>query len=198
MKIVVFPGVGFNTATATYTDFSQSLKNGLSCDVEFFYWKHNWPIPDVTLPIVSFRKWLFEVILDFQQVVRHAYEMEVPEADYYIGHSAGSILALAQKNSPCVIFGSPACLVECIHNPPGDNQLNNALRTDRKILNIINKYDPVAYYLTWLNVENFVFMNSWYTLNAYNPVECHNGYWESKVTRNKIIETIKIWQEKNT
>jgi len=201
MKLVVIPGVGFQTAKSTYEDFCSYLRNGLQCETEMYYWQHDWPIPEIKLPYYDIRKWGYECILDFQQVILHAFEMKVPPADYYLGHSAGSIIALAQKDVSCVIFGSPAVLVECVHksiNAADDfnNKIMESVKSKKNILNIINKYDQLAYYLDLSNVENYVFRFPWYLPKSYEPIECHDGYWESKETRQKIVNTIKNWEAK--
>lgn len=199
MKIIILPGVGLHDDTTKYEEFAKYIGNKLNCQSEMFYWKHDWPLPEITLPYDDIRKLTYEVMLDFQQVVLHAFDTPVPKADYYIAHSAGSILALAQKNIPCVIFGSPAILVECIHRS-GNKEFNSnvrfmeAIREQKNILNIINKYDQLAYYLDLPNVENYVFQGSWCNPSTYNPVETHTGYWENLVVRKKILETIKKWE----
>ena len=168
-----------------------------------FYWQHDREIPDIKLPYVDIRKFGYEVILDFQQVILHAFDMEVPKADYYIGHSAGSILALAQKDSSSVIFGSPAILVECISKSKSNESDFNAkllrsIENHRNILNIINKYDQLAYYLDLPNVENYVFGGPWYIPNTYNPVYAHSCYWNDQNVINLIVQTIDKWESQKS
>jgi hypothetical protein len=203
MKIVVLPGVGFHNDTKPYENLSKYLMDNLNCEATPFYWKHDRPLPDVTLPYKSIRSWGYEVILDFQQVILHAFDMVLPEADYYIGHSAGSILALAQKDKPCIIFGSPAILVEAIRKEKArensgsffEAKLMESAQSKKNILNIINKYDQLAYYLNLPNTENIVYQGSWFNPNTYNPLQAHLGYWDNDFTRKKIIETIKVWEK---
>jgi hypothetical protein len=203
MKIVVMPGVGFQSASQKYDDFCAYLKNNLNCEAEMFFWKHSWPLPsDITLPCRDTRLWTYEVILDFQQVLNYCFEMKLPEADYYIGHSAGSILALAQENKSCITFGSPAILIECLHESENTraNEMNtsvrlyNMIKTKRNVYNIINEYDLLAYYIDLPNVENFTYEGPWYNPRTYEPLECHLGYWEDDIVREKIVETIKKWE----
>ena len=197
MKIVVFPGVGFHTNLTEYSGFIDKIKTGCDCDVTMFNWKHDWPIPDTKLPIVSVRKWICEVLLDFQQVIRHAIEMEVPEADFYIGHSAGSVIALVQKN-PCIIFGSPATLVEIAQfgEMVPRTELMKAMNNDgRKVYNIINKSDQLAYGLSWPSVENYTYSNSAYCPCTYNPLAAHSDYWDNSRVTQKIVDKINEWKK---
>ena len=199
MKIVLFPGVGFQKDKHPYNKFLTTIQEGLNCEGEVFYWKHDWPLPDIELPYNDVRKWVFEVILDFQQVIRHAKTMKVPEADYYLGHSAGSIIALVQKK-PCIIFGSPAALVECIHDMDVNAGFINlsGIRYDNnhsKVFNIINEYDQLAYYLDEFHVENYVYKNGWWNPSTYNAISCHSDYWGNKKVMNKIVEVIKTWEK---
>lgn len=203
MKIVSMPGVGFHDNKVKYEDFAKYLGDNLNCESEMFYWKHDWPLPEIKLPYSILRKWMYEVILDFQQVVLHAFDMEVPKADYYIGHSAGSIIALAQKDIPCVIFGSPSCLVECVHNSKNEcgdfnNRLLESIKSKKSIYNIVNRYDQLAYYLDSPNTENWVYHGKKMDLKTYNPFTAHVEYWEDERVRNKIVKKIKSWQQNNT
>lgn len=200
MKIITMPGVGFNTNVSGYERFAKYIGDNLNCESEVFCWKHTWPLPDITLPFENIRTWVYEVLLDFQQVILYAFDMEIPEADYYIGHSAGSILALAQKEKSCVIMGSPSILIESIHKSVKFESDFNAklwktIESKRNILNVINKYDQLAYYLDLPNVENYVFQGSWNKFNTYNPINAHNGYWENKEVMDVIVKNIKKWEE---
>jgi hypothetical protein len=123
----------------------------------WYNWKHKLDIPDVNLPYKDIRHWICEVILDFQTVVKHAFEMEIPEADFYIGHSAGSILALVQ-NKPSIIFGSPAILVESIQGIDAIRCLLNS----KPVLNIIHKKDVLAYPIPIDYVQNYLMQNDAY------------------------------------
>lgn len=199
MKIIAMPGVGFQSDKSTYENFIKKIGDELDCEAEMFYWRHDWNIPDIKLPYEDIRKFGCEVILDFQQVVLHAFDMQLPKADYYIGHSAGSILALAQKESSSIIFGSPAVLVECIHrskNGESNFQTNllESIKSQRNILNIINKYDQLAYYLDLPNVQNYVFSSPWYNPNTYNPVYAHGCYWKDQNVTTMIVQTIDKWE----
>lgn len=200
MKVIILPGVGFHGNKSKHEIFISEIKKYLPDDeFEVFYWQHDWPMPEIKLPYASVRTWLYEIILDFQQVIKHALTMEVPDADYYIGHSAGSILALVQPNPACITFGSPAVLVECIQEEGQSpevtvsSQLYSAIDHKKAILNIINKYDQLAYYIAHNNVENYIYANRWWSLNSYNPYAAHEDYWSNKHIAKKIANQLKFW-----
>jgi len=194
MKIVIFPGVGDDEVRPSHKYFANELEKGLGCETEVFVWENGHDHPVITLPFKDTRNFVCEVILDFQHVVIHAKEIKVPEADIYIGHSAGSILALAQ-NKPCVIFASPAALVELIYEDEAVKTYKDVMNgTENKVLNIVNKYDVIAYPLDGTNVENYEYQGGWFKPLTYFPVTAHIHYWRSKKVIKKIIETIKGWQ----
>jgi len=192
MKIVLFPGVGFIEDTSKYEDFLLQVTKGISCDIEIFNWKHEYLLPEIALPYTSYRKWFAEVILDFQQIVKYADQMEVPEADIYMGHSAGSVLALAQKGKPCILYGSPAALVEIIQD---DGTIRDYIKDDRPILNVVNKYDLIAYTIDSNNVENVICSGRWFNPFTYFPISAHFYYWTSKsvvsITKSKLSKLIE-------
>ena len=191
MKIVLFPGVGLIKDISKYEQFLSVATKRLSCDVEIFCWEHKYTLPEITLPYSSARKWFAEVILDFQQIVKYADQMEVPEADIYLGHSAGSVLALAQKGKPCILYGSPAALVEVIQD---DGVIRDYVKDVRPILNVVNKYDLIAYTITAEHVENKICSGRWFNPFTYFPVSAHGYYWTSKkvasLTQSKLSEWI--------
>ena len=195
MRVVVFPGVGANGVRPSYEYFLDKITKGLNCEGEIFVWEHGHSHPVITLPLKATREFVCEVLLDFQHVVVHALETKVPEADIYIGHSAGSILALAQAK-PAVIFASPASLVELIDNKgqEGIKYFCDIMKgNDSNILNIINKYDVLAYPLQWSNVENYEYSGGKFWPLTYFPVTAHVHYWRSDTVIKKIIETVKSW-----
>ena len=189
MKIVLFPGVGFHEDTTTHQKFMDSIKKELGCEVGIFVWEHYWTMPENDLPAKLVRGLVSEIILDFQQVIRHSETMEVPDADYYIGHSAGSIIAMSQ-DKPCIIMGSPAALVECVN----DGGVRTTDYSSKKALNIVDKYDVIAHPLNHADVDNFIVKRSWFRLSSYTPYFSHTSYWKNKRVINKIVETIKKWE----
>ena len=195
MKIVLFPGVGFIENTSKYEEFLKASTKNMDAQVEVFKWEHKCEIPEINLPYKDFRKWLAEVILDFQQIVKYANEMEVPDADIYLGHSAGSILALAQTGKPCVIYGSPAVLVEFIQDDNSKNIMKSFLSDDRPVLNIVNKYDILAYPIEKNHVENYIYRGSWCSLFTYIPIFAHRDYWTNKKVIKQTASKLKEWKD---
>lgn len=199
MKIVVLPGVNYKNRPQ-HQYFLDTLMKNLNCDGEIFRWEDEHNYPDFELPLQDTREFVCGVILDFQQALLHATDIEVPDADIYIGHSAGSILALVQKDKPCVIMASPASLIENIVDDPSYDaglryhiqNIMNSYRSNshRPILNLVNKYDVISYKLNHPNVENYVYSESWYNPATYSPFNAHGSYWKSKKVINKIVEHI--------
>lgn len=189
-KIVLLPGVGFHEDLSQYDEFLESFREEFGCETEIFNWSHNWNIPKDKLFFGSIRNMFSEVVLDFQQVIRHATEMTVPAADLYIGHSAGSILALCQMGKPCIIFGSPAMLVENIRDRYSVLYAK-IIKSERPILNIVNKADVIAYTLPWANVENFYI--SPFFLNPFGLFTSHTSYWKDRTSIRKMLDTISKW-----
>lgn len=190
-KIVLIPGVGFHEDLHPYDEFLKRFRDEFGCDTEIFNWNHEWNMPrDTDLSFMGLRNLVCEVILDFQQIVRHCYDMEVPPADLYIAHSAGSILALLQKNTPCIIFGSPAALVENIKDRYMELYAK-MIKAQRPILNLINTTDVIAYPLSWANVENYYYKPL--IPNPLSLVTAHTSYWKNKKMVNKMVATIKQW-----
>jgi hypothetical protein len=135
-------------------------------------------------------------MMDFQKVVTGASEVEVPDADIYIGHSAGSIIALAQSDKPAIIMGSPAAVVECIPGFQLDNlDFPQMIGGDRPILNLINRYDILAYPLEYFNVTNYEYTENYLNPFSFFPLSAHISYWKSKKVHREIIDTISQWKD---
>lgn len=191
MKIVILPGVGFISDEPKDCLLLNEISKKFECEIIWHNWQHMLEIPKTNLPYKEAREWISEVILDFQMVIRHGLEMHLPEGDFYIGHSAGSVLALLQTK-PSIIFGSPAILVEEIQSiHPVDCLLNS-----QPVLNIIHKRDILAYPFPFSHVENYYVETGWWKISNWIPVTAHYSYWNSKKVVKKIIKTIKEWKSK--
>ncbi|MFA7219109.1 MAG: hypothetical protein WC119_01095 [Synergistaceae bacterium] len=192
MKIVIIPGVGFHEHKENHLYFKDQISSKIpNCEIEIFYWQHNLSIPPIPNPYKTVRKWVCEIILDFQHVIKYAQQTEVPSADYYIGHSAGSILALVQENPSCVTFGSPAVLVDIIRDKDENEiSISSVIGQKKSILNIVNKYDQLAYNIPFDNVENYVYAGPWWNFNAYNPYVAHYDYWRNPEIIKKIVNSL--------
>lgn len=192
MKIVIFPGVGFQDATDTYEHFAGAVAKrvGGGCSAEVHYWHNGWTIPlEPELCLDSWRQWMSKVILDFQKVVKEVDSIPVPDADCYIGHSAGSIIAIAH-DKPCITLASPAALVE----PIVMDQLffTRGIDPDKITgLNVVHRYDMIAHTLHLKGVENWLYNGS---LWSRIPILAHVDYWKRDDVAEKIGSKIKEWQ----
>jgi hypothetical protein len=203
-KIVIVPGVGFQSDTNTYNSFAKKISEGSGCSTELFYWHHSYPTPSFNLSYELARIFIAECLLDFQYVLMHEQDIVLPDADYYIGHSAGSLMILSKTTKPSIIMGSPALLIEKLNesnNILGSfssrvlNRENNSTNRERMvdILNIVNAYDVLAYPLSWANVKNVNVKGSSFLPSSYNPVTAHTSYWNSKDSIKATINQIKDW-----
>ena len=192
MKIVVIPGVGLHKQDDDYEYFMESICKDLCCEGEVFKWDHSLDHPDYTLPLGFARRFISEAILD---LVNEAEKLEVPEADVYLGHSGGSLVALSQSNAPAVTFGSPAALVNFIKDDKVEafSELIFNTNNNRPVLNLINKYDLLSYPINKGNVENYVFSGSWINPFTYSPVNAHRSYWRSSRAIKKVVKTLENW-----
>jgi hypothetical protein len=192
MKIVILPGVGFHDSESAAPLMDNIRYHIKDADVEYYDWQHT-GLSAVRVPFYEdvlhsgIREFTQEVIMDFEYVINHAYTMVIPRADLYIGHSAGSIIAIT-RDSPCIIFGSPAAILEHVEDGDGSYVLQNRIQNSDKTLNILNKNDPIGLPLMISGVENFYYCADW-----INPFGAHTDYWSSKTVGNKIVSTIKEW-----
>lgn len=205
MKVVIIPGVGYQTKKNPLQCLGDRIKSAMSCEYEIFSWDHT-PIKsalEVATLAVELRKddgtsyeamrsFVTEVILDFEFALKYGAVINVPEGDYYIGHSAGSLFAMAQ-NKPSTIIGSPVALVKYMPKSAHCDNLfvNSILDNCKSVLNLINKYDVVAYPLNEPNVENIYFSGNKLNPLSYFPLTAHTGYWESKFVSDQIIKHMK-------
>jgi hypothetical protein len=200
-KVVIIPGVGLHKDTKDHYAFLSHFHKAGFFDAEIFWWAHDWPIPDVEngrgIHFKGMREWIYEVILDFQQVALHAFDTKLPPADVYVGHSAGSILALAQHDTPAIVFGSPAVLIESLgsleskeSNPAEIKDEIRARNTGKSVLNILNVHDVLAYPLNFLGTENYFYSGPWWNPRTFNPIRSHYDYWGNKKIINKMIDHI--------
>lgn len=198
MKIILLPGVRVYEPQPQHEKFLKTITDKLGCEGEIFTWEPGYKHPEYDLPLKSLREFTCEVILDFQETVTRATEIVVPVGDVYIGHSAGSIIALVQQK-PTVTMASPAPLIDLVNKNSKGNQkaidLANLILKDSTIpvLNVINKYDVLACPFDRPNIENYEYTSAWYNPFSYSPLTAHSDYWTNTRVINKIVETIKTW-----
>lgn len=209
MKIIIIPGVGYQSKTSPIKCLGEKIKKNLSdlsCEYEIFNWDHAALKKEIELAsnsmelrssggtaYDSLRSFVTEVILDFEFAIKYGGLFEVPEADYYIGHSAGSLFATSQKK-PSATMGSPIALVK--YMPKQINSQNafvcSVLNNEQPVINFVNRYDVVAYPLDEPNVKNVYFSGSKFNPLAYFPLTAHMGYWESNFVVNEITKHIRF------
>jgi hypothetical protein len=188
--IVILPGVGiFDNSIPKYQLFKLAKKHLPDFKIVWCNWRHIYTIPETTAH-GFIRKWFCEVLFDFQMVTKHADMVDIPKADYYIGHSAGTILALIQ-NRPCIICGSPALLVDEVMGEDALDYLNNS----PAVYNIIHTRDIIAYDFPLAHVENEYIDSGWWSIKRWNPISAHLCYLRSKKISMKMINKIKEWDE---
>lgn len=187
MKAIIVPGVGYHKTCDKEKEFAQKIQSISGVEIEVFSWNHTIPLPEINLPYKNFRELTAEVLLDAQFAILDYEEVVFPDVDFYIGHSAGSLLILAKTQKPCIIFGSPAALTESLNVSKHYASLLSGMRySGRQIVNIINRYDILSYPLDWPNVENIEFQGKFWNPLTYSPFHAHTGYWDSKF----VIDTI--------
>jgi hypothetical protein len=213
-KFVVIPGVGFNKKPHGYNKFISNVSRRLEgWEGSLYLWEHSGIIPKNDYPLSFIRDWVAEVIFDFQYIISQSLEIFVPKADLYIGHSAGSILALTQQKTPCICFGSPAELTYRMNESVLSNTslyglygyeneklkekqtnlssiINTLKKDDKKILNIINRYDVLAYPIEFIDCKNIDYSSSVLNPLTYLPVSAHLNYWKSKFVENEVVNFI--------
>jgi hypothetical protein len=205
MKIVVISGVGYQNNDDSIKCLMDKIKKKIECQYEIFKWNNT---PAKTAMQTSslelllnktletsyspLRRFVAEVIMDFEFALKYGGVIDVTEADYYIGHSAGTLFTMAQ-DKPSTMMGSPVALVKYLPTIANSENLfiNSILDNDKSILNIINKYDVVAYPLNEPEVENVYFCGSKLNPMSYFPLTAHTGYWKSDFVANQIIKHIK-------
>ena len=190
MKIVILPGVGFREKDNSYDFFINNLQKKIKHEINYHNWIHHCGFKDHDNNHISSNKMLkskrvrglvSEVILDFQSVLIKSEKIEIPDADVYITHSAGSILALNEiPEKHLILMGSPAGLISEEFNV-----------NEKTMINIIHKNDPIAYPLD--GIENFYFDSHVAELSRYCPIGAHSKYWKSNKVINKIAEKFNQW-----
>lgn len=204
-KAVLVLGVGFHNNSEKEQKWIDEISERTGYETELFIWDH---ALKRKLHYGCLRDFFIEIVLDFKHIILNASEIKLPEADVYIGHSAGSILSLLQPNKPAIIMGSPVSVLDIISNSNekqgaiSENIINvmaNIEYNKRQILNIINRHDIISYPLHLPNtgVENVYYQEKWYKPIDIFPLGAHGNYWRSKYVKKTIINKLNSWK-KNT
>ena len=196
MKVVFIPGVGYQKDNPKFEKFLNKIKEKEDIEWEIFNWSHprlsNKIYDQSKTQYNTLRNWIGEVILDFQHTLLHVDEIKVPEADVYMGHSAGSIIALTHAKKNCILFGSPLNLVE-LDNVSENNTIITLKRSATKVVNFVHKKDIIAFPIK-TNVLKNIYVNSYLNIFNYSPIQAHNAYWKSKQVIKECSFILKSWK----
>jgi hypothetical protein len=172
--ICVVHGVGFfrgldKEKKIKYFCEQLAAKTGATCTV--YSWDHTGQIPDDSRDSWLFkpiRRFVQEVIMDFSYVLKNLSKLiaEMPAADMYVGHSAGSVIVGSSTSRPQVLTGSPLQLIRSLQ----------ARGTFAEVINIMHYRDPIASPLT--GVENII-INRPRVFPLIDPIIGHMSYWDN-------------------
>lgn len=140
-----------------------------------------------------FRDLTMEIILDFVRSVIDfkAHSAALPEADMYVGHSAGSII-ICDNSKPKVLMGSPLRLIFA------EATIRSAMigaipRVGPKTLNIVCKQDAVASKVEMKGVEDLVISVPAYDLVSRTiPLMGHMSYWGNRSCADEIVRWYRL------
>ena len=202
MKIVIIPGVGYQKDNSKENCLGRNIQKEIQCDFEIFNWDHTilkYAMKSIMemyeckeISYSDLRKFIAEVIFDFEFAIKYGGMVDIPEADYYIGHSAGSLFSMSQSK-PSAMMGSPVSLVKYLPKISNEENyfINSILDSDKPILNIVNKYDVIAYPMQEPWVKNVYFRESIFNPISYFPLTAHLCYWKNKFVAKEIAKHIK-------
>jgi hypothetical protein len=179
MKILVIHGVGkAHDECEDLAGFQTRLAAATGASVDLWIWDS--PKTEIRDPRNTWgwrwlRSFVHEAINDFAHISHNLERMvsELPDADVYIGNSAGGVLAY-ETRKPAILLGSPAQLVH--------NVKSLALRP---VLNLMHYLDPIAAPVAL--ADNQVIYSPMF-LPLINPVKAHTSYWSSGVVMDKIVD----------
>jgi len=173
--ICVVHGVGFFRGLVKETRikyFCDQLTARTGADCITYAWDHTGKIPGDPARDTWFfkpiRSFVQEVIMDYSYVLKNLAKLvaEMPIADMYVGHSAGSVIVGSSTARPQVLMGSPLQLV-----------LNLELKaTIPDIINIMHYRDPIAAPMT--GVDNIV-VDHPRIFPLIDPIVGHMSYWNN-------------------
>jgi hypothetical protein len=180
MRVVLLHGVGLQRDNCkAIRKFSSELAHRLAATVELWMWDSpRTPVPDQrnTWLWSGLRNFVYEAINDFAHVSRNVDNIVklLPEADVYIGHSAGGVLAYETNKTACLL-GSPAQLVRNI-------------KATAPVLNLMHYLDPIAAPVE--GADNRVIykplLKPW-----VSPVAAHTDYWSEPYVLHTIVDWIE-------
>ena len=178
-RIAVVHGVGLDfSRSAEFQLFCDKLAEKTGAEVVKVTWNHNGTLPSDERkgPVFSVvRNFVHDILMDAAQAVIQLNQgtapVQIPDADMYIGHSAGAIMVGTMKAGPRVLMGSPLQLLQNLNTP----RLQTMAATE--ILNIMHTGDPLA---ARLNGAENVILDAPFSLHKYGPqryIYEHCSYW---------------------
>lgn len=183
-RVCVVHGVGFysDLSKADVAAFAKNVSDKTGCEAFVYQWDHPGVGPDDerdTLLFKSFRQWVQEVIMDFTYVAKYIADVPaLPDADLYIGHSAGGVIVAAKTTKPQILMGCPAQLLKNM-----DIRAKSGM-----VLNVMNYRDPIASKMD--GAENIITTDP-LVLPWINPFAAHTGYWTSRQVMKLVVERVK-------
>ena len=184
-KICIVQGVGFfkDNPAKDMKEFMKKLsgKTGAECFVH--RWQHDGKPPKDprnSLFFKPFREWVHEVMMDYAQVVvkLEGLQEDLPEADMYIGHSAGGVIVADGTDKPRIICGCPVQLIRNLVKP----------NTEADILNLMHYRDPIAAPIIGARNEITKDPAIW---SLVNPIAAHTSYWTGEDAMKHIVKYYK-------
>jgi hypothetical protein len=186
--ICVVHGVGFGGAEKGERALGTALGLKLGVNIVYYEWDHAGKPPPhiqkVRWPYQELKEYLNEVIMDFAHIVRNldAILPKVPQADFYVGHSGGTVIVNEFINVPKVLMAAPAQLVA------NATEIKAAVVTNT--LNLMHPYDAIAAPVETA-VNRYVEFGLPYPF--INPWRAHTGYWYSLGVLKQITDWYKLF-----
>lgn len=187
-EICIVHGVGFHTDLSTLTKFAVKLQQKTGAICTFYRWQHAGTLPEMPNNIMGYvrrlRSWTHEVIMDFAHVIVNIKELlkNLPEADMYIGHSAGGVIVANMVNvKPVITMGCPFQLLKNVEMGTADTNT---------WLNMMHIYDAIAA-PAYDACNEYLETGLWKYYLA--PPFSHSEYWVSGKAMDKVVEWYGKW-----
>lgn len=188
-KICIVHGVGYTSESEVYAshiaEFARELarRTGVT-SVELFPWQHPGQAPADPRGgwlFTYLREGLSTIIMDFAHVLYNLDTITkgLPQADMYIGHSAGGIIISVKTDKPQVTMGCPLQLIENVR----------LCSNGSNVLNLMHAKDPVAAPIS--GAENVVVRAPMFA-GMLDPFSAHTSYWKS----GEVMDQCVAWYDK--
>lgn len=186
-KVCIVHGVGYDDPKELYkgniVDFAKEFGSKTGAETMLFPWGHPGepPVdPRKGLLFNYVRNWTAGIIMDFSHVLYNldAITSKLPDADMYIGHSAGAVIVSVKSFKPQILMGCPLQLLRNVRS------CNSGLGT----LNIMHANDPIA--APVLGAENVIVSGPGWMANL-NPVQAHTSYWKNPEVMDICVKRYK-------